>query len=178
MKGKIPTIIVLVTLVIGVVVGVFLVRNRQIFRLGASEEITPKDVRFTNITDSSLTVSWTTDKETGGAVLFGKSETLGQTVLSEAEGQASLHSAVLTGLTPSSDYLIKINSNETAFDNNGVPWQAKTGPPLSPDEESIVISGKILTSDASPASGVLVYVAIGGGTPLSTIRSRKYLSRN
>src|SRR3990167_6699185 len=171
MKGKIPTIIVLVMLVIGVVVGGFLVRNRQIFRLGASGEITPKDVRVTNITESSLTVSWTTDNETSGAVSFGKNEMLGQTLLSEVEGQATLHSAVLTGLDPESSYFININSNETEFDNNGVSWQASTGPVLEPTTETIVISGKILDTDGNPAGGVLVYVAIGGGTPLSTLTS-------
>jgi len=147
-------------LVIGVVVGVFLVRNRQIFRLGASGEITPKDVRVTNITESSLTVSWTTDKETSGAVSFGKNEMLGQTLLSEVEGQATLHSAVLTGLDPESGYFIKINSNETEFDNNGVPWQASTGPILEPTTETVVVSGKILDTDGNPAGGVLVYVEI------------------
>ena len=171
MKGKIPTIIVLVMLVIGIVVGVFLVRNRQIFRLGASGEITPKDVRVTNITESSLTVSWTTDNETSGAVSFGKNEMLGQTLLSEVEGQATLHSAVLTGLDPESSYFININSNETEFDNNGVSWQVSTGPVLEPTTETIVISGKILDTDGNPAGGVLVYVAIGGGTPLSTLTS-------
>ena len=111
MKGKIPTLIVLTILVIGIVVGVFMVRNRQIFRLGASGEITPNDVRITNITESSLTLSWTTDKETVGAVSFGKNETLGQTALSEIEGQSTLHSTVLTGLEPETNYFLKINSN-------------------------------------------------------------------
>lgn len=171
MKGKIPTIIVLVVLVIGVIVGVFMVRNRQIFRLGASGEITPKDVRITNITESSLTVSWTTDKETSGAISFGKNETLGQTALSETDGQTTLHSAILTGLAPETNYLIKINSNQTEFDNNGVPWQASTGPVLTPTQDTLVISGKVLDSDGNPAEGVLVYVAIGGGTPLSTLTS-------
>ena len=171
MKGKIPTIIVIVILLIGIVVGVFLVRNRQIFRLGASGEITPKDVRITNITESSLTVSWTTDKESSGAVSFGKNEVLGQTALGEIDGQSDLHSAVISGLDPETNYFIKINSNDAEFDNNGVPWQASTGPVLTPTQNSIVISGKVQDPEGNPASGVLVYVAIGGGTPLSTLTS-------
>lgn len=171
MKGKIPTIIVLVILIIGVVVSVFLVRNPQIFRLGASGEITPKDVRITNITESSLTVSWTTDKETSGAVSYGKSEALGKTVLNETEGQTFIHSAVLTGLDSNTKYFIKINSSDTLFDNNGIPWEASTGPVLTPPNQTLIISGKIIASDSQPAGGVLVYIAIGGGTPLSALTS-------
>jgi len=172
MKGKIPTLIVLAVLIIGVIVGVFLVRNRQIFKLGASGEATPKDVRVTNVTDSSLTVSWTTDKESSGAVTFGKSaSSLTENSLSEIEDKSTIHSTVLTGLDNDTAYFFEINSNGQAFDNNGVAWQSKTGPALEPLKENIVISGKIVDADENPVQNVLVYVSVGGGTQLSALTS-------
>jgi len=172
MKGKIPTLIVVAVLIIGIVVGVFLVRNRQIFKLGASGEAAPKDVRVTNVTDSSLTVSWTTDKESSGAVNFGESaSSLTENSLSEIEGKSTVHSTVLTGLDKETEYFFKIISNGQPFDNNGITWQSKTGPVIDSPKENIVISGKINDADANPVQNVLVYVSIGGGTQLSALTS-------
>ena len=72
-KAKIPTIIGIILLIFGLATGVILVQNRQIFRLGAEGQNSPKDVRVSNIASSSLTVSWITDVQTTGFVKYGES---------------------------------------------------------------------------------------------------------
>ena len=172
-KGKIPTIIVLAMLILGVVIGVFLVRNRQLFRLGASGEEAPKDIRVTNVSDSTLTVSWTTDAETAGIVEWGDSEgSLGRTTPSEV-GTGSIHSATLTGLEPATVYFYKINSAGEVFDNNGIPWQAQTAAAVQAPSPPIVISGTIEDASRNLVENALVYVTAGGGTSLSTLTSQE-----
>jgi uncharacterized protein YneF (UPF0154 family) len=51
-RKKIPTIIGVLVLVFGLAGGVVLVNKDTIFKLGASPESTPKDVRISNVTDS------------------------------------------------------------------------------------------------------------------------------
>src|SRR3989344_7707037 len=103
-RKKIPTLIGVVFLVAGVVAGVFLVQQREIFRLGASGENSPKDVRVSNITDSSFNVSWTTDRDTIGFVEWGETTDLGQLARAEDSKLKRIHSLTIRQLTPSTNY--------------------------------------------------------------------------
>ena len=172
-KERIPTIIGLVILVIGIITGVFLIKSQRIFKLGASSEDAPKDVRISNITDSSFTVSWTTDKETIGFVKWGKSITNLDKVENDTISQKGyLHSSTIKSLTPQTEYYFKINSSSTDYDNQGTAWKIKTGSQLSIPVKNIIISGTVLNQDGTPAINALINFSVGGGSPLSTITSK------
>ncbi len=68
---KLPTILGVLVLLVGLVAGIFLINKTSVFKLGANVPSTPKNVRFSNITDNSLTVTWTTDIESEGFVKWG-----------------------------------------------------------------------------------------------------------
>lgn len=171
-KSKIPTIIGLFILVFGLAAGVLLVRNQNIFRLGAAAEFAPKDVRISNITNTSFTISWITDKETSGFVKWGKSTTsLDKTELDELKDQSFTHLLTLKGLTPQTTYFFKVNSGGEDFDNNGIAWQVTTGQTLESPSKTNLVSGSILTSTGQPAKNALLYLTVGGGSLLSTITS-------
>lgn len=170
MKKKIPTILGVTVLLIGVVTGVFLVENKQIFKLRASPEIQPKNLRVTNITDTSLTVTYTTDSQVATFLQFGEEVnmvTTPQTPQSLEPG--NIHSVTLSGLTESKLYYFTINSDGRNFDNNGIPWEAKTGKKLAAPDTSLIISGKILNQNEAPIENVLVYSSLSGGPALSAI---------
>jgi hypothetical protein len=172
-KGKIPTIIGLLILIVGIAVGVFLVQRRQIFRLGAETDIIPKDVRISNITDSSFTVSWTTDRETSGFVLWGENQSsLTRTESDEVSSSGNTHLANIRGLSPSSDYFFKINSGGDTFDNDNIPWQITTGAQLPPPAKASTISGSVLTASGEPSPNSLVYITVGSASFLSTATSQ------
>ena len=172
-KSKIPTIIGLFTLVLGLAAGVLLVRNQNIFRLGAIAEFAPKDVRISNITDTSFTISWITDRETSGFVKWGESATsLDKTELDELKDQSFTHLLTLRGLTPQTTYFFKINSGGEDFDNNGIAWQVTSGATLEIPSKTNLVSGSVLTSTGGPAKNVLLYLTVGGGSLLSTITSQ------
>lgn len=169
---KIPTIIALIILALGAAAGVFSISSKKIFKLGASPDTTPKNVRVTNITDSSFTVSWTTAKETASFLKWGTSQSVQDTIATdEIAKQGFLHSTNVSGLTASEIYYFTIFSGENEYDNNGNPWQANTGPQISGTSSELTISGSLLKATGSPAGGAIIYFSIPGGSPLSTITS-------
>lgn len=172
-KSRIPTIIGITLLIIGLAAGVFLVKNAQLFRLGGTTEAAPKDVRITNITENSFSISWATQKTVLGFVSWGEtSNSLGKTEVDEFENPSFTHTLSVKSLTPEKTYYFKINSGGTEYDNNGTPWLIKTGSVLTTSARTLTISGSILTAAGQPAENALVYVTVGGGSPLSTITSK------
>lgn len=172
-EKRIPTIIGLLLLILGVGVGVILVGQQQIFRLAASPEITPKDVRVANITDTGFSVSWITERETVAFLTYGNSLALGKTVKDDRDVGGNqtarlVHHATLTGLAPNTRYFFKINSDKETFDLKGKAWEQTTAQQLSP-RTSDLISGSVKTSTSSPATDIVVYVNLSSASPLSTI---------
>ncbi len=168
---KIPTLIGVIVLVFGLAGGVVLVNKDTIFKLGASPDTTPKDVRITNITDGSFTVNWVTDKQTTGLVKWGETSNLGQTVTPEggAAKTSLTHSATVRNLTKNKAYYFTINSGGTDVTNNGIPWNTTTAPSISADVSHV--SGTILLPTGLPASDAIVYIDAPGMTEQSTITS-------
>jgi hypothetical protein len=162
-KNKIPTILGILLLLGGVFAGVILLRNNQVFKIGASPEIAPKDVRIGSLSDSSATISWTTDEQTVDFVSYGATKNIGTVVKETADDQRfNNHSITITGLNPKSEYFFKISSNGTTFDNNGVPWQFSTGVALPINQISIPISGSVISASGEPSKHAIVYVTING----------------
>ncbi|MGB6838773.1 MAG: Ig-like domain-containing protein [Microgenomates group bacterium] len=172
-KSKIPTLLGIVILIFGLAAGILLVQNRQIFRLGASPQVSPKDVRITNITDSSFTVSWITDKKTSGFIKWGESaSSLTKTELNELGELSETHTTTIQGLTSSKTYHFEIGSGGQDFNNNGIPWQVTVGPELLGPTTSNSISGSVLTATGAAAENSIVYVTLAGASPLSTTTSQ------
>lgn len=161
-KNKIPTILGILLLFVGVFAGVFLLKNNQIFKIGASSGI-PKDVRIGNLTDSSVTISWVTSEAATCFISYGTNENVGNVASETEDGQKFLtHSITITGLSPGTNYYFKINSNGTAFDNNAIPWQFTTGKSLSTNQTSVSISGSVITASGQPSKRALVYITVNG----------------
>jgi len=172
-RGKIPTIVGIIILIVGIAASVLLVQSRQIFRLGAAPEYAPKDVRVTNITGSSFTVSWMTDKKTEAFIKWGKgSSSLTTIAKDEIQGESFIHTVAVSDLLSQTTYSFLINSGGTDFDNNGLAWEVSIGPSFPSAPGSNLISGSILTATGKPAAKVLVYVNLAGASPLSTTTSQ------
>ncbi len=171
-KSKIPTILGLVILVVGIFAGVFFLNMNQVFRIGADTAVTPKDIRTSNISDNSVTVSWTTDKESADFLTWGENQGSVNKVEKESQSDEKFftHSVTLTGLKPATTYFYKINSEGTNFDNKGIPWEFTTGASLEANKNSLLISGSIIRASGQPEKRALVYANIGGYM-LSTLTS-------
>src|SRR3989339_1856019 len=102
-KGvRLPTILGLLILISSLVIGIYSINSRQIFKLGAQVENSPKNVRIGNISNNSITVTWTTDTESKGFVKWNKTNgNLGKVALEEKSSQSSVHLVNILGLESS-----------------------------------------------------------------------------
>lgn len=171
-KFKIPTIIGMIVLVFGIVAGVFMINSRQVFKLGANVDALPKNVRFSNVTNTSFTVSWTTDIESEGFVKWGTNDlSLSKVSLGEGSGKSFVHSATVVGAEPNTKVYLKINSNGKDYDNDGISWQQNTEPNIVNSNQNLIASGNILKVDASTPAVAIVYLTVNG-TLLSALSSQ------
>jgi len=171
-KSKIPTLIGIIILLAGTFAGVFFLRMNQVFRIGASPTATPKDVRTSNLTDTSATVSWTTEGATSAFVNWGETEGSLDKIVNESDTNQkfSTHSITFSGLKPNTTYFYKINSEGANFDNNGLPWQFTTGGVVTTNQNSNPVSGSVITASGQPSKRALVYITVDGYL-LSTLTS-------
>jgi hypothetical protein len=171
-RNKVPTLIGIFILFIGVFAGVFLLKNTQIFKIGASATDEPKNITVSNLSDSSATISWTTGGATIDFLNWGKTQGNLNGVENENETSQKFftHSITLAGLAPDTTYYYKINSNGTNFDNNGIPWQFATGDTLSGTQSSIPVSGSVISASGEIAKRAIVYINVNGYY-LSTLTS-------
>ena len=167
---KIPTVLGVFLLLMGIISGLLLINNNQLLSTEASTKAVPKDVRISNITDSSFTVSWATDNQTDGRLLWGKGKSINkQTQISSPKGFT--HWVTVNDLTPLTTYIFKIENNNI-HDNNGIPWQVTTGTKLD-NISSFTISGKVVTANGLEVNNALVYTTVSGSSLLSTTTNQK-----
>lgn len=168
---KLPTIIGIIVLILGVGAGVVLVQFRSIFRIKASPDMIPQDVRISNVSDNSFTASWVTEKETVGFVKWGEN-TPDQTTQEEGSTPAFIHSIDVRGLAPNTPYSFKINSDGEDFDNSGIAYQVQTGPAITTASSTTgVLSGTVVTATNNPVGGAVVFITATGIAPTSAVTS-------
>lgn len=174
---KFPTLLGL--LLLAVTVGFVIVGFERISRTysNASPSAVPLSVRFTNISDSTFTVTWLTSGSATGAVMIMGKERKNQIVYDERDTAGSLktyttHSVIVRNLSPSTSYTVKLLSNGKTHTNGGEPWSIETGPQLTSSSNSLEPAfGTVWTNSDQPATGALVYLALSGSQSLSTLVS-------
>lgn len=155
--------IVGILIAIPLAIGAFFLTQGAMTRAGS---VAPTDILVTKITDSSATISWTTDKESTGVVEYGTSPS--QMVFFAPEATAkSQHSVELTLLQSKTPYYFIIRIGDTVYNKDGIPYtfttkgsSTTTGnnapiravepstPPVSPTAK-LVISSCIVTDDCA-----------------------------
>jgi hypothetical protein len=171
-----PTGLGLLILLVAIGVGVYLVRTRTSVKSEAEESATPKQVQITNITDTSFTVSWISDAATTGSLKYGTdSKSVDQQVLDERDKLAGdtskyeVHYITVKELTANTKYYFRLVADGKQFDNNGSLFEVTTGALLGTPPAADPVYGKILKASGQDAEGVVVYVSVAGGAPLSAL---------
>lgn len=118
-------------LVAGIVVPIFGLKYFRRPRTQASPKNEPEQVRLSEVTSQSATITWTTASPAYGFISYGETMSLGKTS-QEAEKVAE-HSVTLSGLTPETTYYYKIGVGEDLFDDQGIPYSFTT-PSLSSEQ--------------------------------------------
>lgn len=173
---KIPTIVGLILVVL--IVGAVAVVSESYLRTAttASGSIEPANIQITNVSDTTFTVSWTTQLPATGALSIASSH--GTQVLfddqdTKVQGKYLTHSVTFRAAIPDTEYSITILSNGKKKLNGNVPYRARTGPLLTTVTGNLEPAyGTIVTENNQPVSGALVYVTLEGGQTLSTVSKR------
>jgi hypothetical protein len=178
LSKRIPTLVGLGILVVGLVVGVILLgTGTNVFAPRATPETTPKQIRITNITDTGFSVSFATDESTPGFLKYGTEERKISTQSPDDRDKLTgsvesffLHHITVGGLQPDTQYYYLLGTGGgTTFDNNGSPFIIKTAPRGGTPSAAKTAYGSVSTESGSPADGAVVYISIEGVGELSTL---------
>lgn len=179
LQKQMPTLLGILVLVIALVAGLLLFgKGTGVFAPRASAETTPKNVRLSNVTDNSFTVSFFTDEAAIGFIKYGtKANKLNSQAsddrvqLSGTTGNYNVHHITVRGLEPNVTYyyVLGTGSSGTTFDNNGAPFSVATAAQLSSAPESTMIYGNVYNAAGTPGEGSVVYVTISGVGDLSAL---------
>ncbi|MBI5619957.1 fibronectin type III domain-containing protein [Candidatus Gottesmanbacteria bacterium] len=173
---KIPMvagILLLVLLVGGMVAG-----GERLFRQPtvASGSIAPTNVTITNVTDSSFTVTWTTQLPATGAVEVQGVNDKKRVAFDERDTNArslkkyTTHSITVRNLTPDAQYATTILSAGKARLTDGKPYQVNTAPTAAPVTSPLEPAyGMVTTAADAPADGALIYLTLEGSQTLSAV---------
>lgn len=162
-KFRIPTLLGLGLVIIGIVSGVYLTLREQTFLSQASPNLTPKNITLTNMTEDEVVISWQTNSPTASFVTFGQRSPAEQTVLDDRDKNSAnakptprlSHYVTLKNLLPETDYQFKIVSGKIASDIQ----KFKTAKPLNTQTGFTPIIGSVLDGD-KPAEEGIVYLSI------------------
>lgn len=130
----------------------------------------PKSVRFTNVRDTSFTLSWTTGAAVTGTVRWGLAgATSPSNVANDRRGAltiSNVHAVTVAGLLPNTQYAVDIESGGTTDTNGGAHYTITTGPTIDATSPKQVY-GTVSTRDGTAPSGVLVHVTAAGASTTS-----------
>jgi len=173
---RLPTILGLILVLGAIVGGVSLIKKGPTLFLKASPTLTPNQLKITNLTENSFTVSWFTDQATSGFVKYGADNNLSFTSaddrdqLSGKTGEFFTHHITVKNLKPSTNYFFKIGSGGKIFDNNGQPYQITTAPAITGSPPvSDVAYGTVVDQNDNPVEGAIVYLSLANANPASTL---------
>lgn len=174
---RIPTLLALALLVIGIAVTSFLTSKTLQITGFASPDEKPQNVRISNITDTAFTITYTSEKAVLGSITYGiTADNLKEITFDDRDQQGSTpkpyqtHSITLRNLKAQTQYYFSITSGESVYVSDGKPYTATTAKTLSATKpEKWDIAGTILLSDGKAAEDTIVYFTTINGQSLSTL---------
>lgn len=161
-KFKIPTILGLCIISLGIIAGVYLNFREQTFLSQAAPSLTPQNINVTNVTDDSVVISWQTSSSTTSFVTFGQNNPGEQTALDDKDGTDGpkphqIHYVTLKNLLPKTSYQFKIVSGKITSNIE----RFQTSQPATNKTSFVPVIGTVL-ADNTPLNEGIVYLSIPG----------------
>ncbi len=166
-QKRIPTLLGLGVLIIAMISGVLLFGNGTgVFAPRATPQTTPKNIKITNVTDNSFTLSFLTDESTPSFLKYGTSEKALDNQAGDERDQISgtvqpynMHHITVRGLKANTAYFFTLGTgSNSSFTNDGKPFQVKTAQAAGAQPVAKTIYGSVTTESGAPAEGAVVYV--------------------
>lgn len=170
-KFKIPTLLGLGIIFLGLVSGVYLVLKEQTFLSQAAPNFTPQNITITNVAEDSVAISWQTNSPATSFLTFGQGSPTGQTVLDDKDENVpkprSIHYATLKNLLPQTNYQFKITSGKITSNFQ----KFETATPLTSQTGFTPVIGSILDGDTPLENGVVYLILPEASIQSSTIKT-------
>ncbi len=171
---RIPTIVALVMLVLGVGGSLFLLERGVSLISRANSSTIPKEVTISNVSDTSFTVSWITDAPTASIVEYSNQGLITATKTvrdsrDQTQGQLrQVHAITIGSLIPKTNYQFQIISGGKVIKDDR--FVVTTGPTLAtPDHVISPAFGKVTDQQNTPLSQAIVYASFDGSQTVSTL---------
>jgi len=177
-QRQIPTLLGLGILIASLIGGIALISSGGgVFAPRATAQTAPKNLKLTNIKDTSFTVSFITDENTSSFIKYGKSATDMKSQAADDRdqlngnvGQFHSHYVTLRDLDPDLEYFFIIGTPGTPrFDNNGTPFSIKTAKKNGNPTTAKTSYGSVNVAGGAAADGAVVYMSIPGVSNLSAL---------
>lgn len=172
-KGtRIPTLLGIGVILIGLTGGVFLVNQNQltIFQTKATKSSVPQKITVANLSGNSASIYWQTDENTSGFVEAGPGPTLGLTFRDDRDTEApkpyKLHYTTLTNLSPNTTYYYKIVSGTNTYPAQPLTFKTPESVVNFPNSPLI---GQVIDENLQPVSEALISLNLPGNPNLATI---------
>ena len=175
LNKRIPTILGLLLLTIAVLATSYLVNTGVILFGGAAPTDNPEDVRITNVSDTTFTITYKTEAQVIGTITLqdnGKSDV----ILDERDQTGGvpkmykLHSISVKNAKPNTPYTFSITSGATVYQNNNTPYTVQTAEnPIASPSATAPLTGKVVSSDGTAPQEALIFTTTQGGQTLSTL---------
>lgn len=179
LNKKIPTILGIFFILLGILLTTFLLNNQTAFKSRASNSDEPLNVKITNITDTSFTMTYQTPTAVTGSVSYGSDKKLGESELEDVDREKGsfspkkIHSISVKKLVPSTKYYLTIISGSSTSLNSGNPFEITTGRNISSSSaKQNILKGKIVLPDGSPPPEALVYLSADNSQLLSSTTAK------
>lgn len=172
-ERRIPTLLVCFILFTGVLGVVFLNKTTHQTDSKASVNFHPEDIHFTNISDSSFTVTWFTDSPTTGTLTVNDN---GRNVSYPEDADSdniirprTAHYATVKNLQENSSYQLKIISADPSckISLNCPAFVQKTASRMLTNISLPAAKGSVISEDNKPATDAIVYLSVGKSSLLS-----------
>lgn len=179
LKKRIPTILGIILILLGIPLTTFVAKNQTVFKSKASNSQEPRNVKITNITDTSFTITYQTESPSTGSISYGNDKKLGEFELEDLDREKGsfspkkIHSMSVKKLTPATRYYLTIISGSNTYLNNDAPFEVTTGNTISSSSANQqIIKGKVVLPDGNAPSEALIYLSTENSQLLSNVADK------
>src|SRR5258708_7824674 len=176
LNKHLPAYLGFFVLLITLVVTIVLSGNTIGFVSQATMGSEPKNIQISNISDTSFTISYTTDAPAVGTISYGADPSTPNIAADDRTQQASgsaeyqTHFITVKNLSPSTKYYYAIDSGSQKANNNGSPFEITTAAPTqNPPTSGQIVAGSVALSDGSIPTEAVVYLTTDNAGQLATL---------
>ena len=158
---RLPTLLGLFLLLIGLGAGLILIKNTPAWLTKANPTTLPQEIHLTNITDTSFVVSWLTDTPTQGSLKYGQNQNLNLTL--SDDGPKNLHYLQINNLLPQTTYSFQI------FGDSQVRQTITASTLTTPNPSNNLAYGLVTDAAGNPVSTAIIYLTYPNLSPQSAL---------